>query len=206
MIIIGLTGGIASGKSTLSAWLNRHHYPLIDADRISREVVEPGSGALKQIADAFGPHILHKDGSLDRQALGRIIFTDKEKRRRLNEMLHPLIRARMRKEISTFRKLGAPVVFLDVPLLFEGGLDHWADKTIVVTVNRENQLHRLMTRNGLSRSQAETRIAAQMSLKEKERKASAVIDNNGSIRQTEEQMAALLKLWGISCCPDNRRI
>ncbi|WP_193437480.1 dephospho-CoA kinase [Sporolactobacillus pectinivorans] len=197
MLKIGLTGGIASGKSTVSDWLRNHNYHLIDADRIARDVVIPGSEGLRRIAAVFGDRILLEDGRLNRSKLGNLIFHNEDQRKNLNRMIHPLIRTEMRKQLKLLETLGAPVVFLDVPLLFEGSFEGWTDKTIVVYATKDNQIQRLMTRNSLTKAEALSRINTQMPLEEKKKRASAVIDNNGTIRETEEQLVKLLKQWMI---------
>ncbi|TGA99277.1 dephospho-CoA kinase [Sporolactobacillus shoreae] len=197
MLRIGLTGGIASGKSTVSDWLRNNHFPLVDADRIAREVVAPGEPGLQKIVEAFGRRILLEDGSLDRAQLGELIFHHEDLRQSLNSIIHPLIRSRMRKQLETFEKEGAPVVFLDVPLFFEGSFEGWTDKTIVVYVTESNQLRRLMARNNLTEAEAMARIKSQMPLEEKKKRASAVINNNGTIRESEDQLIRILKQWGI---------
>ncbi|RYM06908.1 dephospho-CoA kinase [Sporolactobacillus sp. THM7-7] len=197
MIKVGLTGGIASGKSTVSDWLKARRYPLIDADRVAREVVAPGEPVLKQIADEFGRDMLLPDGGLNRKALGKQIFHDKDKRERLNGMLHPLIRERMMERVKRLGQAGAPVVFLDIPLLFEGPLACWVDRTLLVYVTKDIQLRRLMARNHLSREEAMARIGTQIPLDRKKKLADAVIDNSGSLRETENQLKELLKRWNL---------
>ncbi|EST13539.1 dephospho-CoA kinase [Sporolactobacillus laevolacticus] len=197
MMKIGLTGGIASGKSTVSKWLIDHGYPVIDADEISRQVVEPGEPALEQIAAQFGNQMIRPTGELDRRKLGTLVFQNSEKRALLDSLLHPLIRRQMLETLDHLERGGARVVFLDIPLLFENGLDTWADKTIVVSVTEDNQLKRLMARNSLTADQARARIASQMPLSEKVNRADAVIDNNGSIEDTEAQLNALLQQWAL---------
>lgn len=194
---IGLTGGIASGKSTVSNWLKAHRYPLIDADQIAREVVAPGEQGLSAIAGAFGRDVLLENGTLNREALGKLVFNNEDKRRKLNGILHPLIRKRMKARLRQLEESGARTVFLDIPLLFEGSLDQWADKTIVVYVSRDNQLRRLMSRNHLTETAALARIGSQMSLEDKKKRADAVIDNNGTIEETERQIESFLKDWNI---------
>jgi dephospho-CoA kinase len=197
MMKIGLTGGIASGKSTLSGWFRRHGFPVIDADQIARQVVEPGEVGLKRVTEAFGREILKNDGTLDRARLGSLIFQDQEKRNELNGLLHPLIRQRMRDQMEACESHGCPAVILDVPLLFEGPFADWTDRTIVVYVTRETELIRLMQRDHLSEGAAMTRIQAQMPLEEKKKRADAVIDNNGSVASAERQLMDLLKQWHL---------
>ncbi|MCI1856776.1 MAG: dephospho-CoA kinase [Sporolactobacillus sp.] len=197
MLKIGLTGGIATGKSIVSDWLIRHRFAVIDADQIARDVVEPEGEGLHRVAAAFGDGVLNAEGRLDRRALGEIVFHNGEKRRLLNGLLHPLIRERMNAEARRFEREGTPVIFFDIPLLFEGGLDRQMDRTIVVATTKETQISRLMKRNHLSRAEALSRIDAQMPLDEKKKRADAVVDNNGTIAETEAQVVALMKKWRL---------
>jgi len=194
---IGVTGGIASGKSTISHWLIQHGYPVIDADKISREIVVPGEPALAKIAEHFGETMILPTGELDRRKLGALVFRDSIKRHQLDELLHPIIRCRMNETLDQLEKQGARVVFLDIPLLYENGLESWVDQTLVVAVTEENQLHRLMSRNKLTEHQARARIASQIPLLDKVKRADAVIDNNGSIQESEAQLRRLLRRWSI---------
>ncbi|MCI1882732.1 MAG: dephospho-CoA kinase [Sporolactobacillus sp.] len=197
MLKIGLTGGIATGKSIVSDWLIRHRFAVIDADQIARDVVEPEGEGLHRVAAAFGDGVLNAEGRLDRRALGEIVFHNGEKRRLLNGLLHPLIRERMNAEAQRSEREGTPVIFFDIPLLFEGGLDRQMDRTIVVATTKETQISRLMKRNHLSRAEALSRIDAQMPLDEKKKRADAVVDNNGTIAETEAQVVALMKKWRL---------
>ncbi|MEC0303865.1 dephospho-CoA kinase [Terribacillus saccharophilus] len=195
-IVIGLTGGIASGKSTVSDLFKEYNIPVVDADIVAREVVEPGEPALAGIVDAFGSDILLPDGALDRQKLGGIIFQDQEKREILNSIVHPVVRARMTADRDRL-KTGYPAVVLDIPLLFEGSQLHLVDKVVVVNVDPSIQLERLMQRNNLTEQDALDRINSQMSLADKAARADAVIDNNGSRDETREQLEKLLLRWNI---------
>ncbi|MCO7175956.1 dephospho-CoA kinase [Sporolactobacillus kofuensis] len=197
MMKIGLTGGIASGKSTVSKWFIKQGYPVIDADVISRQVVEPGEAALTEIAKQFGGQMILPSGNLDRRKLGKLVFQNAEKRKQLDDLMHPVIRQRMMKELDQLERVGIQTVVLDIPLLFENGLETLVDKIIVVTVTEQNQRTRLMARNRFSSDEARARIHAQLPLTEKVRKADAVIDNNGSIEQTEAQLAKLIKKWSL---------
>ncbi|WKB36775.1 dephospho-CoA kinase [Terrilactibacillus sp. S3-3] len=196
MLKIGLTGGIASGKSTVSSWQDRG-FPIIDADVIAREVVESNEPAYNEIVKVFGPSILSPDGSLNRPALGQIIFADQKKREDLNRMVHPAVRRRMLEALSACEADGKKAVFLDIPLLFEGGLEEWVDRTLLVYVTRAVQIKRLMDRNQLSEDEAVQRIESQMSLERKKKLADAVIDNNGDFSNTESQIRSLLKKWNL---------
>lgn len=197
MMRIGLTGGIASGKSTVSGWFRKHGFPVIDADLIAHQVVAPGEEGLNRVIKAFGPEIMRADGTLDRARLGSIIFQDPEKRRILNDLLHPLIRRKMREQMAACETQGHAAVILDVPLLFEGSFSGWIDRTIVVYVTRETELVRLMQRDRLPRAEALMRIEAQMPLDEKKKRADAVIDNDGTAASTERQLTRLLKSWQL---------
>jgi dephospho-CoA kinase len=193
MLVLGLTGGIASGKSTVTSMLAAYGAQVIDADQLAREVVALGREALAEIAKEFGPPVLNPDGSLDRAALGRIVFGSPAKRRRLEEITHPRIAARMREQLYALESQNQtfPVV-LDVPLLFETPeILHLCDYTIVVWVPESLQIHRLMHRDGLSRQDALQRIRAQMPLDEKRRLADAVIDNSCSLVATQSQVRGL---------------
>lgn len=191
---IGLTGGIACGKSTVAAMLAERGALLIDADRIAREVVLPGSPGLAQVAERFGPNVLLPDGSLNRKALGEIVFRDEASRKALEAILHPRIRALMRERMAAAARLAPdkPVV-VDVPLLFESKLQPMFDETLLVYIPRELQLVRLQKRDGLTPEQAESRLAAQMPIEEKRLLADTVIDNSGTIAETERQVDEFCK-------------
>ncbi|MFC5590371.1 dephospho-CoA kinase [Sporosarcina soli] len=194
-MIIGLTGSIASGKSTVSAMLKRKGFPIVDADEIARQVVEPGSPVLTEISQAFGQGVLQADGSLNREKLGELIFNDKEKRLQLNGIIHPAIRKEMLRQKEEWLARGARTVIMDIPLLFESKLQSLVDKIIVVSVTPEVQKERLIARNVLSEEEADARIQSQMPVKEKEKEADAVLYNNHAVEQTEEQLERLLLEW-----------
>lgn len=180
-LTIGLTGGIASGKSTVTKMIRELGIPVIDADQIARDVVKMGEEAYNQIIQAFGQEILQEDGEIDRAKLGAIVFHNEQERKKLNAIVHPAVRRRMLAEKEAYVQKGAKTVVLDIPLLFESELTHLVDKTIVVYVDDDVQLERLMKRNGFSKEEALARIQAQMPLREKVKKADAVIDNNAFI-------------------------
>lgn len=188
MILIGLTGGIASGKSTVSQVLRELGAPVVDADALVHQLQVPGSPLLAAIVREFGPAVLRDDGSLDRPALGRIIFADADRRRALEAIVHPAVRERMWAEVESYRQAGRPAVVLDVPLLIEGGMDKAVDRVWVVYVDGATQLQRLMARDGLTAVQAAERISAQMDLEAKRRQADLVIDNRGGPEQTRSQV------------------
>lgn len=195
MIVIGLTGGIASGKSTVSKMLENAGIPVIDADRYSREAVEPGEKAYKEIVAHFGEGILHGDRTIDRKKLGAIIFNDEAERKKLNAIVHPAVRKKMNERKNFYRKEGREAVVLDIPLLFESQLQGTVDKIMLVYVNEHVQLKRLMERDGSTKEEALSRIRSQIPLENKKTGADAVIDNNGSQSETESQLYEILKRW-----------
>lgn len=194
-MIIGLTGSIATGKSTVSRMLKQKGYPIVDADEISRLVVEPGSPVLTSIAETFGSDILLPDGSLNRGKLGSLIFNDEEKRKKLNGIIHPAVRKEMLRQKEEWLEKGSNTIIMDIPLLFESKLQSYVDKIIVVSAAPAVQRERLIARNGYSQDEAEARINSQLSILEKEKCADAVIDNNGSMEETENQLDELLIKW-----------
>lgn len=197
-MIIGLTGSIASGKSTVSKMLQEKGYPIVDADIVAREVVEPGTETLAKIEALFGPEVIREDGSMNREKVGALIFSDPAKRKQLNDIIHPAIRAEMLRQKNEFIAEGHNTVIMDIPLLFESKLQHFVDKILVVSVTEENQLSRLMERNGLSEKDARARIASQLPMFVKEEGADAVIYNNGSVEQAAHQLDKILEQWKIN--------
>ncbi|MEF3303753.1 dephospho-CoA kinase [Paenibacillus sp. GYB003] len=195
---IGLTGGIASGKSTVAAMLVERGAVLIDADRIAREVVLPGTPALEQVAERFGSGVLLPDGSLNRKALGEIVFGDEAARKELESILHPRIRALMRERMETHeRQSPDKLVVVDVPLLFESKLQAMFQETVLVYIPRSLQLARLMARDELTERQAESRLAAQMPIEAKRELADFVIDNSGELEETRRQVDEYCKRKGM---------
>lgn len=195
--VIGLTGGIATGKSTVSQIFRELGVPVVDADHIARQVVAKGSEALQELVDLLGTEILKPDGSLNRARLGEMIFADPEIRQKVDEIMHPRVFVQMQE--ATQKALASartPVVILDVPLLFESGYTlRLADETVVVYAKPSVQKARLMARNNVDEAEAERRIASQMSLEEKMRRADYVIDNSGSLSETEKQVRRLWEEW-----------
>jgi len=194
MKVLGLTGGIGSGKSMVASMFAQLGADVIDADRLARDVVEPGQPALQEIASAFGRDILLPDGRLDRGKLGRIIFADPVARVTLNAITHPRIRERMDAEIAA-RQSGPGVLIVDIPLLYENERTGSVETVIVVWVDTQTQLRRLVERNGLSEHEARQRIAAQMPLDEKRARADVVIDNSGSPENTRRQVDAIYRRY-----------
>ncbi|MGG1312072.1 MULTISPECIES: dephospho-CoA kinase [Cohnella] len=196
---IGLTGGIASGKSTVARMLVESGAALVDADRIAREIVEPGQPSLAQIVERFGQAVLHEDGTLNRKKLGEIVFADEAKRKALEAITHPAIRAVMRERMDKLqREAPKRLVVVDVPLLYESGLQSLFEEVMVVYVPRSVQLERLMKRDGLSKADAERRLNAQMDIEEKKRLADIVIDNSGSLEDTALQLERFRKAKGLA--------
>jgi dephospho-CoA kinase len=176
MRLVGLTGGIATGKSTFAAALRALGVPVIDADQLARRVVEPGTPALAEIAAAF-PGVVGPDGRLDRKALGARVFGDEAARRRLEAITHPAIRAATAAETARLAAAGHELVFYDTPLLYEAGLDQGMALVVVVWAPREAQLRRLAARDGLAPGEAEARLAAQWPIEKKAELADAVVEN-----------------------------
>ncbi|HEY6009461.1 MAG TPA: dephospho-CoA kinase [Geobacteraceae bacterium] len=191
MHIIGLTGGIASGKSTVAAILQRLGVPVVDADQLAREVVRPGQPAHAAIVAAFGPEILDPDRSINRPRLGQVVFADPEARRRLEAITHPAIRRAAEEKLATLAQAGNRVAIYMAPLLVEAGVMSRVDEIWVVYVDRETQLERLIRRDGMSRDEALGRLAAQMPMEEKRLYGRVVIDNRGSRDATEQIVTAL---------------
>lgn len=190
---IGLTGSVATGKSTVSNMIQQAGIPLVDADIAARKVVEPGTEGLKEIVAYFGEEILLADGTLDRAKLGEIIFKDKEKREKLNEITHPRVKDYMLEARERFFRVGEELVFFDIPLLFESHLESLVDQIVVVWTTPETELKRLMERNNLTKEDALRRIESQMGIDEKARKADFVIDNNESLEKTQKQVYTFIE-------------
>jgi len=184
MRVIGLTGGIATGKSSVALFFTERGVAVIDADQLARDAVLPGSPALKQIVSFFGREVLTHDGELDRTRLGQLIFSDPEKRRQLESILHPEIRKRAEERIAQAAEAGHQRLIYMAPLLIEAGATDRVDTVWVVTVRPEIQLERLMLRDGINREQAQRMIDSQMPLSEKERYGSVIIDNSGTEAET----------------------
>ena len=180
MFKIGLTGGIASGKSTVLTYFKDKGIPYIDADIVAREVVEPGTEGLKAIVDTFGSHVLHADGTLNREALGAIVFHNEEKRQLLNSCLKTHIRNRIMELTSQYEQGNTPILIYDIPLLIEGEWYTMMDEVWLVYVNEISQIERLMSRNGYTREDALARINSQMRLDDKRAYADIIVDNNGT--------------------------
>ena len=193
MLLVGLTGGIGSGKSEVSRRLAALGAVVVDADKVAREVVQPGTPGLQQVVDAFGPQVLLADGSLDREGLGRIVFGDPEKLARLNGIVHPLVGERIAAIMADVeREHPDAVVVYDVPLLVENGLQDRYQAVVVVAAAPDTQLHRLVEQRGMTEADARARIAAQAPLEAKLAVADYVIDNDGDLGALD---AAVEQVW-----------
>ncbi|MGH7390934.1 MAG: dephospho-CoA kinase [Candidatus Rokuibacteriota bacterium] len=191
-LLAGLTGGIATGKSTVTATLRALGAVVIDADVLAREVVEPGEPALAEIAGEFGPGVLQPDGRLDRKALGAVVFADAGQRRRLEAITHPRIRDRFQRRLAELEaRAFRGVVVFDAPVMIESGNDKNMDRLVVVVTDEATQVARLMARDGVSREEALGRIGSQMPVAEKAKLADHVIDNSGDRAETEAQVRRL---------------
>jgi len=200
MFIVGLTGGIATGKSTVSAMFQELGAPVVDADLIARQIIEPGKKAWKKIKETFGEDILLESGEVDRPKLNAVIFSDSENRQKINKITHPEIFKAIKWEVIKYCLKGEPFVILDLPLMFEGWHRWmgWIEKTIVVSCEDEVQLERLMKRNNYTEKEAITRIEAQMPLEEKCEKADIIIENSYSLLDTRKQVEEHMKLLRAS--------
>ena len=192
MRIVGLTGGIGSGKSTFSGLLRARGAAVIDADRLARDAVAPGSPGLLEVVRAFGEEVLDPDGALDRKRMAARVFADPAARQRLEAIVHPRVRDAMAAEVQRLSGAGASLVIYDVPLLYEAGRERDVEAVVVVWAPHEAQLARLAARDGLSSAEAEARISAQLPLDEKARRADFVVVNDGTLEALSAKADALL--------------
>lgn len=193
--ILGLTGGIACGKSTISAYLKEFGLPVIDADECSRAVVEKGSIGLEKLTEIFGNKILENDGTLNRKALGQIVFSDSEQLSLLNSVMEPLIREEISRRLN--QENNADLVVLDAPLLIEQHYDKICDFIMTIDVSKKIQLERLIERDNLSEDEAKSRIESQLSSRERNGFADVVIDSSGTVEQTRKQVIKWLETINV---------
>lgn len=193
--ILGLTGGIACGKSTISAYLKEFGLPVIDADECSRAVVEKGSIGLEKLTEIFGNKILENDGTLNRKVLGQIVFSDSEQLSLLNSVMEPLIREEISRRLN--QENNADLVVLDAPLLIEQHYDKICDFIMTIDVPKKIQLERLIERDNLSEDEAKSRIESQLSSRERNGFADVVIDSSGTVEQTRKQVIKWLKTINV---------
>ncbi|MGW9857495.1 dephospho-CoA kinase [Staphylococcus hominis] len=189
--VIGLTGGIATGKSTVSKLLSEYGFKIVDADIASRKAVEKGSTGLEQIKATFGDEAITSDGEMNRQYIGELVFNHPEKRLELNEIVHPIVRTIMEQEKQQYLQQGYNVI-MDIPLLFENNLQDTVDEIWLVYASESVQIERLMKRNNLDLDQAKARVHSQISIDKKSRMADYVLDNLGSKSELEKHLKQLL--------------
>jgi len=192
MLKIAITGGAGSGKSVVARMFQELGAAVLDADEVAHAVVAVGAPAWVELRQAFGPEFFLEDGSLNRPAMARLVFADPEARRRLNAIVHPYVAKEIRERLESLERGGAKLVLVEVPLLFEAGLQGGYDKVIVVDVDPGEQRQRLQTRDQRSAGEIEGIIAAQMPLKEKAARADYVVDNRGPLGETRAQVE---KIW-----------
>jgi dephospho-CoA kinase len=194
MRVFGLTGNIGSGKSTVAAMLRDAGIPVLDADRISKEVTAPGGRAYDAVVQAFGKGIVRDDGSIDRKRLGEIVFSDPASRERLERIAHPAILEAMKEEIAGIERKGHRAAVVEATLIHETGRKGLFDAVISVTCDRETAISRLAARDGMSRGQAEARLRAQMDADQKAEASDYVIDNSSSTEETSRQVNRIARI------------
>lgn len=194
--VLGVTGGIASGKSTVVKVFKEAGFPIVDGDVVARLVVEPGTPGLAAVKEVFGEEIITSEGTLNRKKLGNLVFQDPKERHKLNRTLEPFIRGEIDRQI-TAAKSASPLVIADIPLLYETHYEKQMDAVAVVYVDQTTQLQRLMRRNDLTETEATNRIKSQLSLEEKRQRADLVFDNRGSVEETTNQVIQWLKKQGF---------
>ncbi|MBD5429041.1 dephospho-CoA kinase [Lactobacillus sp.] len=193
---LGLTGGIATGKSTADHFFLKKNIPIIDTDQIAHALMAKNQASYQAIIRHFGKGILAEDGEIDRKKLSAIVFNDKNQLNRLNELTHPLILNNMKEKMIQYQAQDIPFVILDIPLLFEGNLTSYCTATLLITAPFQLELSRLMARNNLNEVDARKRIASQMPLAKKEKLADYVIENSGTINDLENKLSSLLEEIG----------
>ena len=200
MLVVGLTGGISSGKSTVTSWFLEKGIVVLDADRIVRQLQKPGSQLLYDLAHEFGSSVIKENGELARDVLGSIIFHDESAKYKLNEMIHPLVKQKIVEGSEAAKRNGEQLVVLDVPLLFESDFESLADCTLVVYVPRDIQVKRLMKRDGIDEDYALAKINSQMSLEQKRDRADYVLTNERSMSELRTQFEEMFEmLWEKAC-------
>lgn len=193
---LGLTGGIASGKSTADEFFKKKKIPIIDSDLIAHKIMEIGQNGYKAVVDYFGTDILNDDQTINRRKLGGIVFNDKAKLKKLNELTHPLVHQEIKQQMARYRANQEKLVVIDVPLLFESGFESLCNGVLVISITPELQIERLMKRNAFTKKEAIARINNQMPLSEKEKRATYVVANTGTIDNLEKKLSDLLQEIG----------
>lgn len=191
-IVLGITGGIATGKSTVVNLFKEYGYPVVDGDLVARQVVEKGQPALKKVEEVFGSAIIKSDGTLDRKKLGKIVFADEQSRHLLNQTLKPFLRTEILRQIKVAKEESS-LVIADIPLLYEGHYEAEMDQVAVVYIPEKLQLDRLMKRDQLTVEEAQQRITSQLSIEIKKQRADVIFDNQGTVAETRKQVVAWLE-------------
>lgn len=192
-LVLGLTGSIASGKSAVAELIRQYNIPIVDADLISRAIITPGKEAYFDIIESFGEEILNQDQTINRKKLGALVFNDENKRNQLNNIMHPVIEKEIIKKRNDYVAKNEKYIVLDIPLLYENNLTHLVDKTIVVSVDEDTQIRRLMKRDQSTAEEAKKRIKTQIPISQKAKWADIVIDNNGTLQAACVQLEKVLK-------------
>lgn len=193
---LGLTGGIASGKSTADDFFKKKNIPIIDSDLIAHQIMEVGQNGYNAVVAYFGTNILNDDQTINRRQLGEIVFNDKAKLKKLNELTHPLVHQEIKRQMEQYSLEKEKLVVIDVPLLFESGFESLCDGVLVISISPELQIKRLMKRNNFTKKEALARINNQMPLSEKEKRATYVVANIGTISDLEKKLSDLLQEIG----------
>ncbi|OFT68447.1 dephospho-CoA kinase [Corynebacterium sp. HMSC05C01] len=191
---VGLTGGIGSGKSTVARMLGKEGFPVVDADQIAREIMEPGSPVLAQVAEVFGEDLIDDTGALNRAELAKRAFSSTEQTEKLNALTHPAIRAESNRRFDEAEKAGARAVIYDMPLLVDLGLHHDMDITVVVDVDVDERVRRLVDKRGLTESDARARIAQQIDDDTRRAAADIIVDNNGPLEALAAQVEKVVRM------------
>lgn len=191
-LVLGLTGGIATGKSTADKFFEEKNIPIVDCDEIAHNIMNVNQPAWKDIKEVFGEKYLNEDQTINRKKLGKLVFNDPTKMKILNEITHPRIFQEMESQIAQYKSEGYSLIIVDAPVLFESHSEKYYDKTLVISLPQDLQIKRLMARNNLTKEEALSRINSQMSLKEKEARATYVIENTGSVEDLYKKLNELL--------------
>ena len=191
-LVLGLTGGIATGKRTADKFFEEKNIPIVDCDEIAHNIMNVNKPAWKDIKEVFGEKYLNEDQTINRKKLGKLVFNDPTKMKILNEITHPRIFQEMESQIAQYKSEGYSLIIVDAPVLFESHSEKYYDKTLVISLPQDLQIKRLMARNNLTKEEALSRINSQMSLKEKEARATYVIENTGSVEDLYKKLNELL--------------
>ena len=191
-LVLGLTGGIATGKSTADKFFEEKNIPIVDCDEIAHNIMNVNKPAWKDIKEVFGEKYLNEDQTINRKKLGKLVFNDPTKMKILNEITHPRIFQEMESQIAQYKSEGYSLIIVDAPVLFESHSEKYYDKTLVISLPQDLQIKRLMARNNLTKEEALSRINSQMSLKEKEARATYVIENTGYVEDLYKKLNELL--------------